>query len=257
MRKVKQLSIKFSLTSLLLAGLFQSVNAAELSVGAIAGPESELMEVAKAVAKEKYGLDITIVEFNDYVTPNVALADGSIDANAFQHQPYLDRMINDRGFDLVNAGATFVYPIGAYSKKYNYLEDLPVGATIALPNDPSNGGRSLLLLQKSGLIALADPTNLESSVLDIVENPKNFEFKEIEAPQLPRVLDEVDMAFINSTFAVPVDLIPATDAILLEDSKSPYTNLIAVRKGDETKQEVVDFVKAYQSEEVEDRKSVV
>lgn len=247
---MKNLSKKLLISSLALAGLF-SVNAAEISVGTIAGPETELMETAKQVAKDKFGLDVKIVEFNDYVTPNVALADGQIDSNAFQHQPYLDRMINDRGFKLIAAGNTFVYPIGGYSDKYKDISELPEGATIAVPNDPSNEGRTLLLLEKHGLIKLKDSSNLEASILDIAENPKNFQFKEIEAPQLPRVLPEVDLAFINSTFAVPAGLIPGKDSVIVEDKDSPYVNLIVVRAGDENKEEVKQLVEAFQSDEVE------
>lgn len=247
---MKKLSKKILISSLALSTLF-SVQAAEITVGTIAGPETEVMEAAVKVAKDKFGLDVKIVEFNDYVTPNVALADGQLDANAFQHQPYLDRMINDRGFELVAVGNTFVYPIGGYSEKYKNIADLPEGATIAVPNDPSNEGRTLLLLEKHGLIKLKDSSNLEASILDIAENPKNFQFKEIEAPQLPRVLPEVDLAFINSSFAVPAGLLPSEHSIIVEDKESPYVNLIAVRKGDESKEEIKQLVEAYQSPEVE------
>jgi len=220
-----------------------------IKVGTVAGPETDVMQVAVDLAEERYGLDVEIIEFTDYVTPNAALADGSLDANAYQHEPYMKAMVNDRGYDFAIAGRTFVYPIGAYSEKYDAIEDLPEGATIALPNDPSNEGRSLILLHNEGLITLDDPTNLEATPLDIVENPKDFDFREIEAAQLPRVLPDVDMAFINNTFAQPAGLTLA-DALVKEGPESPYVNIIAVRGGDEEREAIKQLVDAYQSEEV-------
>lgn len=224
--------------------------AADLKVGGMNGPESDLLVAAQQVAKDKFGLDIEIVRFDDYVTPNIALADGDIDLNAFQHRPYLERMVKDRGFKLAVVGDTFVYPIGAYSKKIKKIEALKDGAVIAVPNDPSNEGRTLILLHNKGLIKLEDPKNLEASVLDIAENPHQFEFKEIEAAQLPRMLDEVDLAFINSGFAVEAGLVPAEDAIFSEGKDSPYMNIIVAREADKDKDKVKKFVQAYQSDAV-------
>lgn len=228
-----------------------AAHADTFKVGTMSGKEAGLVEAAKNVAKEKYGLDVEVVEFDDYVTPNIALADGSIDANAFQHKPYLDTMVKERGFELVPVGHTFVYPIGAYSNTIKDIKELQDGATIAIPNDPSNGARTLILMDKSGLIKLKDVNNLEASVLDITENPHNFDIKEVDAAQLPRVLDEVDVAFINSNFAVDAGLVPTKDAILREAEDSPYVNLIVVKKGDEDKEAVKQFVEAYQTPEVE------
>lgn len=242
---IKQLAI-----AALAAGLSVNAFAAEISVGTMSGKEADLLVAAKKVAKEKFDLDVKIVEFDDYVTPNIALADGSIDANAFQHRPYLDRMVKDRGFKLAVVGNTFVYPIGAYSKKHKALADLPKGASIAIPNDPSNGGRTLILLDKKGLIKLEDNTNLEASLLDIVENPKNFDFKEVDAAQLPRVLDEVDLAFINSNYAVDAGLNPTKDAVAREDADSPYVNIIVTREDNKNDEAVKQFVEAYHSDEV-------
>lgn len=222
-----------------------------LKVGTMSGKESNLLIAAKEVAKEKFNLDVEVIEFDDYVTPNIALADGSIDANAFQHGPYLNAMVKERGFDLVAVGNTFVYPIGAYSNKVKSIEELNDGASIAIPNDPSNGARTLILMDKNGLITLKDNTNLEASVLDIAENPHNYDIKEVDAAQLPRVLDEVDVAFINSNYAVDAGLTPTTDAILREAEDSPYVNLIVVRAGDEDKEAVKQFVEAFQTEAVE------
>ncbi|QEA39812.1 MetQ/NlpA family ABC transporter substrate-binding protein [Pistricoccus aurantiacus] len=220
-----------------------------LKVGTVAGPETEVMQVAANRAKDEYGLDVKIVEFTDYVSPNAALADGSLDANAFQHEPYMVSMVEDRGYDFAIAGRTFVYPIGAYSEKYDSIEDLPDGATIALPNDPSNEGRSLILMHDEGLIELKDPENLEATPIDIAENPRNFKFREIEAAQLPRVLQDVDMAFINNTFAQPAGL-SLDDALIKEGPDSPYVNLIVVREGDQEREAIRQLVSAYQSDEV-------
>lgn len=220
-----------------------------IKVGTVAGPETDVMQVAADLAQERYGLDVEIIEFTDYVTPNAALADGSLDANAYQHQPYMESMVNDRGYDFAIAGLTFVYPIGAYSEKYDSLEDLPDGAIIALPNDPTNEGRSLILLHNQGLITLNNPENLEATPLDIAENPRKFEFREIEAAQLPRVLPDVDLAFINNTFAQPAGL-SLDDALVREGPESPYVNIIAVRAGDEDEERIKQLVDAYQSDEV-------
>ncbi|MCB8890356.1 MetQ/NlpA family ABC transporter substrate-binding protein [Vreelandella malpeensis] len=238
------------LTALALAiNVAHAQEARSIKIGTVAGPESEVMEVAARIAKQEYDLDVEIVEFTDYVTPNAALADGSLDANAYQHAPYLETMNSDRGYDLVAAGYTFVYPIGAYSSKYDSLEALPDGAQIALPNDPTNEGRSLILMHNQGLITLSDPENLEATPIDIAENPRNFRFREIEAAQLPRVLPDVDMAFINNTFAQPAGL-SLDDALVREGPESPYVNLIAVRSGDEERKEIRQLVDAYQRDEV-------
>ncbi|PIE46069.1 MAG: hypothetical protein CSA45_00665 [Gammaproteobacteria bacterium] len=224
--------------------------AAEISVGGMNGPESDLLVAAQKVAKEQFDLDVKIVRFDDYVTPNIALADGDIDLNAFQHRPYLERMVRDRGFKLAVVGDTFIYPIGAYSKKYKSLGELPKGATIAIPNDPSNEGRTLILLAKEGLIELDDGNNLEASVLNISKNPNEYNFKEVEAAQLPRMLDEVDLVFINSGFAVDAGLSPTDDAIFSEGTDSPYMNIIVARQEDKDKETVKQFVKAYHSDAV-------
>nr|WP_299240071.1 MetQ/NlpA family ABC transporter substrate-binding protein [uncultured Halomonas sp.] len=223
-----------------------------IKVGTVAGPETEVMQVAKRLAEEQHDLEVEIVEFTDYVSPNAALADGSLDANAFQHEPYMKSMVEDRGYDFAIAGRTFVYPIGAYSEKYDSIEDLPDGATIALPNDPSNEGRSLILMHNEGLLELKDVGNLEATPIDIAKNPRNFEFREIEAAQLPRVLPDVDMAFINNTFAQPAGL-SLDDALIKEGPESPYVNLIVVRGGDESREAIQQLVEAYQSDEVKEK----
>ncbi|WNL40861.1 MetQ/NlpA family ABC transporter substrate-binding protein [Halomonas sp. PAMB 3264] len=238
------------LTALALAiNVANAQEAKSIKMGTVAGPETEVMQVAARIAKDEYNLDVEIIEFTDYVTPNAALADGSLDANAYQHAPYLETMNSDRGYDLVAAGYTFVYPIGAYSEKYESLDELPNGAQIALPNDPTNEGRSLILMHNEGLITLNDPENLEATPIDIAENPRDFRFREIEAAQLPRILPDVDMAFINNTFAQPAGL-NLDDALVREGAESPYVNLIAVRSGDEEREEIQQLVDAYQRDEV-------
>lgn len=205
-----------------------------IKVGTIAGPETRLMEVAKQVAADQYGLDIQIVEFNDYTMPNIALNDGSIDANMIQHQPYLDAAIKAHGYKLVTIGKTFVYPMGIYSKKVEKLSDVKSGATVAIPNDPSNEGRALLLLQKAGLITLKNPDDLNATPLDIVRNDKQLKFKEIDAAQLPRVLDDVTLSVINTNYGIPAGLLPDRDALFIEDADSPYANIVVVRQGEES-----------------------
>ncbi|MGM3223768.1 MetQ/NlpA family lipoprotein [Dickeya zeae] len=239
--------------ALALAGCGQEQkNPNHIKVGVIVGAEQQVAEVAQKVAKEKYGLDVELVTFNDYVLPNEALSKGDIDLNAFQHKPYLDQQIKDRGYKLVSVGNTFVYPIAGYSKKIKSLSELQNGAQIALPNDPTNLGRSLLLLQKVGLIKLKDNVGLLPTVLDVVENPKNLKLVELEAPQLPRSLDDdqIALAIINTTYASQINLTPAKDGLFVEDKNSPYVNLLVAREDNKDAENVKKFVKAYQSEEV-------
>ncbi|BAN95117.1 lipoprotein, YaeC family [Plautia stali symbiont] len=224
----------------------------DIKVGVIVGAEQQVAETAVKVAKEKYGLDVELVTFNDYVLPNEALSKGDIDVNAFQHKPYLDQQIKDRGYKLVPVGNTFVYPIAGYSKKIKSLDELQNGAQIAIPNDPTNLGRSLLLLQKVGLIKLKDGVGLLPTSLDITENPKNLKIVELEAPQLPRSLDDqqIALAVINTTYASQIGLTPAKDGIFVEDKDSPYVNLIVSREDNKDAENVKKFVEAYQSDEV-------
>ena len=236
---------------LLLPGCGKQQTAAHhLKVGVISGAEEQVAEVARQVAHDKFGLDVELVTFNDYVTPNAALADGSIDANAFQHKPFLDQQSKARGYHLVVVGRTFIYPIGAYSKRIHRLAELPDGATIAVPNDPTNLGRSLLLLERQGLIQLRPGAGINATVLDIATNPRKFKIVELEAPQLPRSLPDVDLAIINTTYASEIGLTPPKDGIFVEDSNSPYVNLIVAREDNQSAQSVTQFVQAYQSDEV-------
>jgi D-methionine transport system substrate-binding protein len=222
-----------------------------LVIGAIAGPETELIETAKEVAKNKYNLNIKIVSFNDYNLPNEALQDGSLDANVYQHLPYLQAAIQAHHYNLEAIGRTFVYPVGIYSKKYKALSEFPVNATIALPNDPSNEMRALQLLEKAHLITLKSTNN--TGLQDIAENPHHFKFKEMDAAQLPRVLPDVDAAVINTTFALPAGLTPSRDALFTEDKDSPYANIIVIRRDSPKKAQLELFVKALNSDEVKEK----
>lgn len=245
----------------LLTAVFLSFNACQSSkkedpnyikVGITSGPEQEIAEVAKKVAKEKYNLEVELVSFNDYVIPNEALNNRDIDANAFQHVPYLNEQSKQRGYQLAVVGNTFVYPIVAYSKKIKNISELQNGSTIVIPNDPTNGGRSLLLLQKNGLLKLKDGIGLLPKVTDIAGNPKQLKILEIEAPQLPRVLDdkEVVIAIINNNFAAQAGLDAEKQGIFKEDKDSPYVNVVVSRKDNQNDEKIRNFVKAYQSDEV-------
>ncbi|MBP2297395.1 MetQ/NlpA family ABC transporter substrate-binding protein [Azospirillum picis] len=248
--------LRFRSLASLLAGaatfaIAWGASAEAIKVGVTAGPHAQILEAVKPIAA-KDGLDIQILEFTDYVIPNQALADGDLDANSFQHQPYLDNQVKDRGFDLVSVGKTVVYPIGIYSKKVKSLEELPAGAKFAIPNDPTNGGRVLLMLQAKGLIKLKDGGTLKASPIDIVENPKKLEIVELDAAQLPRSLDDVTAAAINTNFALEAGIDPVKDAIAREAAESPYANIIAVRKADKDKPWVATLVKAYHDPAVKD-----
>ncbi|ABX14165.1 MetQ/NlpA family ABC transporter substrate-binding protein [Burkholderia multivorans] len=226
-----------------------------IKVGTVAGPDAEVWQVVQKVAKEKEGLNVKVVEFNDYVQPNAALDAGDLDANSFQHQPYLDSQVKQRGYKIVTAGLTYISPIGVYSKKFKSLKELPQGAKIAVPNDPSNENRALLLLQAQGAIKLkagAGTGGNNATVLDIADNPKKLKISELDAAQLPRVLPDVDAAVINTNYALAANLQPTKDAIALESLTSPYANVIAVRTKDKDQPWVKKLVKAYQSPEVKE-----
>jgi len=220
-----------------------------IKVGVTGGPHEQVMEVVKQVAA-KNGLTIKIIEFSDYVQPNAALASGDLDANSYQHAPYLDAQVKDRGYKLVKLADTVTFPMGIYSKKIKTLAGLKPGARIAIPNDPTNGGRALLLLQKQGLIELRAGAGLKATPLDIVENTKRLKIVELDAAQIPRSLDDVDAAAINTNFAMEAGLKPKQDAIAIEDPNGPYVNIIAIRAADRNKPWAAKLVAAYHSPEV-------
>lgn len=226
----------------------------EIYIGTIAGPESDLVKTAQAIAKDKYGLTLKVIEFEDYNTPNTALAEGSIDANMFQHQQYLDFVIAHKKFPIQSIGKTFIYPMGGYSKKYTTIGQLPEKAIIALPNDPSNSERALRLLADAGLITLSIPDkNQVTGLKNITSNPKQFVFKELDAAQLPRALEDVDLAVINTNYAIPAGLKPKRDAIIIESSKSPYANIVAVRTNEADEPKYQQLMNSLHSSEVLDK----
>lgn len=228
----------------------QNTDPKSIKVGTIAGPETRLMEVARHVAKDNYGLKIEVVEFNDYTIPNTALADGSIDANMFQHEPYLVETIAAKGYDLIAIGKTFVYPMGLYSKNHNSIEELPQNAKVGIPNDPSNEARALLLLQNAGLIKLETAAKSQISVSHITENPKNLKIIALDAAQLPRAIPDLDLAAINTNYAMLAGLLPSRDALFIEDKNSPYANIVVVREADKDNPKFQQLVEALHSRDV-------
>lgn len=236
-----------------LALLPSSVGIAQdmLTVGASPVPHARLLEAVKDDLGS-HGIELKIVEFTDYVKPNLALNDGELDANFFQHLPYLHSFAKDHGLDLVSAGSVHVEPLGLYSKKHSSVEEFPEGGLIAIPSDSVNGGRALLLLQSEGIIKLDPASGLEATELDVVENPKKLKFKSIESAQLPRVLQDVDGAVINGNYAIEAGLNPSRDGLIIEGADSPYANIVAVRASDRENPAIVALMKALQSDEVKE-----
>lgn len=242
--------MKKLLTALAVVAAFSSAAQAEaLRVAASAVPHAEILNFVKpALAKEGVELDVKV--FTDYVQPNVQVAEKRLDANFFQHQPYLDEFNKSRGTSLVSVGGVHVEPFGAYSSKIKDLKELPQGANVVIPNDATNGGRALLLLQKAGVITLKDPSNILSTPKDIAENPKGIKVRELEAATLPRVLTQVDLALINTNYALEAKLNPTEDALAIEGSDSPYVNILVTREDNKDSPAVQKLVKALHSDEV-------
>jgi len=243
--------VKFLVTVAAAALISGAALAEDIKVGVTPGEHAQIMEQVKEIAAEK-GLNIEILEFSDYVVPNQALADGDLNANSFQHKPYLDNQIADRGFDLVPVAKTITTPMGVYSKKVKNLSELADGATVGIPNDPTNGGRALLILEKEGLIKVNPEAGLKAGSADVTENPKNLQFAELDAAQLPRSLDDVDAAVINTNYALEAGLHPKTDAIAIEGTESPYANLIVVRSEDKDAEWVKTLVESYNNDKIRD-----
>lgn len=221
--------------------------AVTIKVGVSPVPHGEILGAVKdQLAKE--GVNVELVEFTDYVQPNLALNDKSLDANYFQHKPYLDEFCKSRGLKLKSIGTVHLEPMAVYSNKIKALKDLKDGAHVAIPNDPTNGGRALLVLQSAGLIKLKEGAPITATPQDIAENPKNLVFSELEAPQLPRSMEDADISIINMNFALEAKLDPKS-AIYTESSDSPYANIVAVREGDENRPELQKLMKALQSAE--------
>jgi len=241
--------VKFLVTAAVAALISGAALAEDIKVGVTPGEHAQIMEKVKEIAAEK-GLNIEILEFSDYVVPNQALADGDLNANSFQHKPYLDNQIADRGFDLVPVAKTITTPMGVYSNKVKSLGELSDGATVAIPNDPTNGGRALLILEAEGIIKVNPEAGLKAGPADVTENPKNLQFAELDAAQLPRSLDDVDAAVINTNYALEAGLHPKKDAIAIEGTESPYANLIVVRSEDKDAEWVKTLIVSYNNDTI-------
>jgi len=222
-----------------------------LKVAASATPHAEILNAVKDVLAQQ-GIDLQVTEYGDYVVPNTAVEEGSEDANYFQHVPYLDNFNAENGTHLVNAGGVHIEPMGIYAGKTTALADLADGAVVAIPNDATNEGRALLLLEAQGLIKLKDSANLTATPNDIAENPKNLTFKELEAAMIPNTVEEVDLSVINSNYAMEAGFNPVEDALAIEDANSPYVNIIAVKEGNENNPAIRALVEALQSETARD-----
>lgn len=227
---MRKLRIVTAALAALSTGLYSTsaLSDENLSIAASVTPHAEVLHFVKDDLK-KLGVNLKVVEFSDYVQPNVAVFQKHIDINFYQHLPYLYNFNKERKYDLVPSFPIFITPIGVYSKKYKSLDEVKEGAVIAIPNDPTNGARALLILQSKGLIKLKDPNNVNATPRDIVENPLKLKFREIEAANLPRVLNDVDLDVINTNYAIPAGLSPLKDAIAIENSDSPYANWVVTR----------------------------
>jgi D-methionine transport system substrate-binding protein len=250
--KKNRIALALALVALASASTMSCARKAQtLKVGATPVPHAELLGLVKADLAAK-GITLEVVEFTDYVTPNIALSDKQLDANFFQHVPYLETFAAERKLELEAVAKIHVEPLGLYSKKYHKVEDLPNKAVIALPNDPTNEGRALILLQAKGLITLKPDAGLKAGPSQIASNPHYFIFKELEAAQLPRTLEDVDASIINGNYALQSGLNPVKDALILEGADSPYANVLVVRKGEGKDPRIVALVAALQSRKVKD-----
>lgn len=244
--------LKFATAALLSTSLFLSCGKDTknvIKVGATPEPHAEMLNLIKEDV-EAAGYTLEVVEFTDYVTPNEALESGDIDANFFQHLPYMNSFNSERGYHLVSAAGIHIEPIALYSKKVTKLADLKNGAEIAIPNDPTNEGRALLLLEAAGLIKLEPDAGLEATPVKVAENPKGLKFVEVEAATLPRVLEDVEAAVINGNYAIPVGLSATKDGLFIENAESPYVNIVTVKDGNQNDPKVQAVVKALQSDKV-------
>jgi D-methionine transport system substrate-binding protein len=246
-RRGASVSLAFAL-SVALIGSATAQAPQVIRIGVTPGPHAQIIEAVRPIALKR-GLDLRIVEFSDFVVPNQALAAGELEANSFQNQPYLDNQVRDRRLDIVSVGLTVNFPLGIYSAKHKSWADVPERGTVAIQNDPTNGGRSLLLLRDKGVIKLREGVGFAPTVADITDNPRRLRFVEVDAAQTARSLQDVDAASINTNFAVAAGIEP-TSALLREDPKGPYVNLIAVRRADADKPWVKALVEAYHSPEV-------
>lgn len=205
-----------------------SVKEVTLKVGASSIPHAEILNGIKAKLKTQ-GVNLEVIEFNDYVQPNVQVFEKQLDANFFQHQPYLDQFNTDKKQNLVKVIGVHIEPFGAYSQKVKSAAELKDGASVAIPNDPSNAGRALALMEKNGLIKLKEGVGIKGTVQDVVENKKKLQIKELDPAMLPRTIGEFDLALINTNYALQANLMPTKDALFIEDKNSPYVNIVVSR----------------------------
>lgn len=251
---MKKLISRILLTGVMLASVACSSQTGgsdgkALTVAATAVPHAEILEVVKPELA-KQGVDLQIKIFNDYVQPNDQVVQDQLDVNYFQTEPYLQAYNKDRGTGLVTLAGIHIEPFGAYSRKFKSLDALPAGAQVAIPNDPSNNSRALILLHNNGVITLRDPRNAMSTLRDITTNPKNLKFRELDAAMLPRVLDQVDLALINTNYALDAGLNPVTDALAIEDKNSPYVNFVVGKSDKANDPRVQKLIAALKSEQV-------
>ncbi|MEX2473666.1 MetQ/NlpA family ABC transporter substrate-binding protein [Marinobacter sp.] len=246
------MNFKKTLVAVAAVATFSSAASAEkLSVAATPVPHAEILEFVKPALAEQ-GVELEVKVFTDYIQPNVQVDQKGMDANFFQHQPYLDEFNSERGTELVTVAGIHVEPFGAYSNRIGSLDDLEEGAVIAIPNDPTNGGRALLLLQDAGLITLKDESKITATPRDIADNPKDLDFKELEAATLPRILGQVDVALINTNYALEAGLNPSEDALVIEGSKSPYVNILVARPDNKDSEAMQKLAAALQSDAVKE-----
>lgn len=253
MKKYLKFTTIFSFLAILLVVISGCSNddgtAGQIKVSVTSVPHAEIMEHIKPELEEK-GVELKLVVADDYDVHNRSLAEKEVDANFFQHMPFLEEQIADFDYDIREFGKIHLEPLGVYSEKYDSLDELPDGATISIPNDPTNESRALALLHRKGLVVMEDLSNLKSTIIDIKENPRNFEFQEIDAAMLSRSLEDVDASIINTNFVLMTDLDPLADALALEDSDSPNANVLAIRKGDEDREELIILQETLMSESV-------
>ena len=257
MKKTAALLIALLLAAALLAGCgsAKSADASKIRVAASPTPHAEILEVAKEILA-KQGIELEIVVYTDYVQPNLVVDSGELDANYFQHTPYMNQFNAENGTHIVSAGLIHYEPFGIFAGKTASIDALPDGAQISIPNDATNGARALLLLAQEGIITLKDGAGIEATVYDIVDNPKNVKIVEMEAAQLTLSLQDVDLAVINGNYALAAGLNPATDALAIEDASGDaaqyFANLVGVKEGNENSDVIKALVAALQSQEVKD-----
>lgn len=220
-----------------------------IKIGASPVPAGDILNFVKPKLAEK-GINLKIIEFSDYIQPNLALSDKEIDANFFQHKPFMDKFAADRGLKLHAMPGIFIAPIALYSNKIKDVKEIKKGDRITIPNDPTNGGRALQLLASAGLLKLKDNVGHSASIEDIVENPLKLKIIEVEAATLPRTLDDVKASVINQTYALSSGLNPVKDAIIIESKDSPYANIVAVREGDQNRPEILELNNTLRTPEV-------